>query len=52
MSKHVSSFPNKFLVCFVLKTVSSEKLENELQVDLNLQILFAGSQENISKPIS
>jgi hypothetical protein len=27
-------------------------LENELQVDLNLQILFAGSQENISKPIS
>jgi hypothetical protein len=35
-----------------MKTVSSENLENGLQVDLNLQILFAGSQENISKPMS
>jgi hypothetical protein len=38
MNKHVSSFSNKFWVFFVLKTVSSENLENGLQVDLNLQM--------------
>jgi len=32
--------------------VSSENLENDSQVDLNLQILFAVSHENISKEIS
>jgi len=52
MKKHVSSLPNILCACFVLKSVSSENSEDELQVDLSLQMLFVVSQENISKAIS
>jgi hypothetical protein len=52
MKKHVSSLRNKLWACFVLKVISSKNLEYDSQVDLNLQMLFAGSHENISQVMS